>query len=204
MKAIACCIAGSLGLLTAQAQFFGPESLGGALLGGVLGGVIGNNTGHHGGSGAAIGAGAGFLLGAIIGEERREREYPPVIYPSPYPPAYYYPSAVAYPDGPSPAEYAVGGAAVGAASGALIGSAYGPAGRGALVGAGAGLLVGGLSAPRPVVVGPVPPPSLVVYPGGPVAVAPAAASTFLSAPVAPAAPVAPLSPLAPANALFGR
>ena len=182
-------------LLTAHAQLFSPESLGGAVLGGVLGGVIGNNSGHHGGTGAAIGAGAGFLLGALMGEERRQDEYRDAVY-SDSPPV-----GTAYPGGPSPLQTTMGGAALGAASGALIGSAYGHAGQGALIGAGTGLLVGSLAASRP----PAPAPRVVAYtvPSATVAY-PGASMNGMPITVgqAPMAPVAPLAPVAPASPVF--
>ena len=193
MNGLFCCLACSVCLLTAQAQFFSPESLGGAVLGGVLGGVIGNNSGHHGGTGAAIGAGAGFLLGAVIGEERRRYESRDVVYP--YPP----PADIAFPGGPGPVQSAVGGAALGAASGALIGSAYGHPGQGALIGAGTGLLVGSLATSRPPAASPraiayAVPPATVAYPGSSMN---GTETTFGRAPMAPIAPLAPVAPLSP-------
>ena len=62
--------AATLGLHV-NAQLFGPESMGGAVLGGIAGGVIGHNNGRRTAEGAAIGAGVGAVLGAIVGNERR-------------------------------------------------------------------------------------------------------------------------------------
>lgn len=55
---------------TANAQFFRPETTGGALLGGIAGGVIGHNSGHDSWKGAAIGTVVGGLLGSSIGNSR--------------------------------------------------------------------------------------------------------------------------------------
>jgi outer membrane lipoprotein SlyB len=203
MKGLFCWWVCSLCLLKAQAQLFSPESFGGAILGGVLGGVIGNNSGHHGGTGAAIGAGAGFLLGAVIGEERRQYENRDVVYS--YPP----PAASVYPGGPSPVQTAVGGAALGAASGALIGSAYGHAGRGALIGAGTGLVVGSLAASRPAafqrsaVAYPIP-SATVAYPGASMNGTQTLIGQAPMAPIAPLAPVAPMSPSFPVDLRVDR
>jgi uncharacterized protein YcfJ len=130
----------SIGLVaSSRAQLFSPESFGGAALGAISGAIIGGSTGHHAGEGAAIGAGAGFLLGSLVHYDRQERGYYPASYSyygEPYynSPYYYRPN------------YALGGAAFGAATGALIGYGSGHhAGEGAAIGAGAGLLFGSIA-----------------------------------------------------------
>ena len=117
-----------------EAQLFGPESLGGAMIGGLAGGIIGHNSGHRTGEGVAIGAGVGAVVGAIVGSERRREEGP--VYSSGYGYTTYY-------DRPN---YAVSGAVVGGVAGAVIGNNSGHHTlEGAAIGAGAGLLVGSLA-----------------------------------------------------------
>ena len=152
-------------LLSARAQLFSPESIGGAFWGSLIGRIAGGDC-HHGfsGQGAAIGAGVGLLAGALVGEARRQDYYnpSPVVYapapmasvgygygpggPSPY--VYYTPNAYSAPGyyyRPTRPNYAVGGTLLGAASGALIGEgASGKPGGGAAIGAGVGLLAGAL------------------------------------------------------------
>jgi outer membrane lipoprotein SlyB len=58
---------------SAQAQFFRPETAGGALLGGIAGAVIGHNSGdldNNAWRGAAIGTLAGGLIGSAVGQSR--------------------------------------------------------------------------------------------------------------------------------------
>ncbi len=92
-KLVLTCLA-SAALLSARAQLFSPEALGGAFWGAMIGGLAGG--GHHGyshhgnycssggfsGEGAAIGAGVGLLAGALVGEARRQDYYhaQPVVY----------------------------------------------------------------------------------------------------------------------------
>ncbi len=156
-------------LSTAQAQWFSPESFGGALWGAIIGGVVGSDC-HQGfsGEGAAIGAGIGLIAGTLVGEARRQNyssAYPQAAYasgayyqygvgfgtatgPSAQVYANYAPNAYcapAYYSQPPRPNYVVGGTLVGAASGALIGSASEKAGQGALIGAATGLVLGGLA-----------------------------------------------------------
>jgi outer membrane lipoprotein SlyB len=49
--------------LTARAEIFSRDALGGAVLGGVAGGIIGHNSGRRTAEGIGIGAGAGLLMG---------------------------------------------------------------------------------------------------------------------------------------------
>ena len=164
-KTLLTCVA-SAALLSAPAQLFGPESIGGALWGSLIGGIAGGDC-HHGfsGEGAAVGAGVGLLAGALVGEARRQDYYnsPPVVYaPAPtaavgygYGPGgssayvYYAPNAYCAPSyyyRPSRPNYAVGGTLLGAASGALIGEGtQGKPGEGAAIGAATGLVLGGIA-----------------------------------------------------------
>ena len=117
-----------------EAQLFGPESLGGAMIGGLAGGIIGHNSGHRTGEGIAIGAGVGAVVGAIVGNERRAHEETVV-----YGPGYGYTTY----ERPN---YAVSGAVVGGVAGAVIGNNSGHHTlEGAAIGAGAGLLLGSLA-----------------------------------------------------------
>ncbi|HTI72499.1 MAG TPA: YMGG-like glycine zipper-containing protein [Candidatus Limnocylindria bacterium] len=130
MKAIRLSALAVMFVVRANAQLFGPESLGGAVLGGVAGGIIGHNSGHRTGEGVAIGAGVGLIAGAIVGNERRREE------------AVYSPGYAVY-EHPN---YAVSGAVVGGVAGAVIGNNSGHHTlEGAAIGAGAGLLVGSLA-----------------------------------------------------------
>ena len=129
-RTILACLAG-MTVMSSQAQFLNPDSIGGAAIGAFWGGILGGDC-HHGFSGeaAAIGAGIGFLTGTLVNESRkREYEYyssqPAVYVPQPtvslgygYGPepsatyVYYAPNnymAPAYYYQPSRPNYAVGG-----------------------------------------------------------------------------------------------
>jgi len=162
-RTILACLAG-MTVVSSQAQFLNPDSIGGAAMGAFWGGILGGDC-HHGFSGeaAAIGAGIGFLTGTLVNESRK-REYehyssqPAVYVPQPsvslgygYGPevaptyVYYAPNnylAPGYYYQPTRPNYAVGGTLAGAASGALIGAGYHDAGKGAAIGAAAGLVLG--------------------------------------------------------------
>jgi hypothetical protein len=56
MKALWLSMAMAMMVVRGQAQLFGPESLGGALLGGLADGFISHNICHRTGEGVAIGA----------------------------------------------------------------------------------------------------------------------------------------------------
>jgi uncharacterized protein YcfJ len=165
MKKLFVTMVASVAMLSAQAQLFSPEALGGAMWGSLIGGMAGGDC-HNGfsGEGAAIGAGVGLLAGALAGEARRS-DYragePVVCVPAPavnfgygygscgssaY--VYYAPNSYCAPGyyyRPTRANYAVSGTVLGAASGALIGSASEQAGKGAAIGAAAGLVLGGVA-----------------------------------------------------------
>lgn len=151
--------------LSAPAQLFSPEALGGAFWGSLIGGVAGGDC-HNGfsGEGAAIGAGVGLIAGAVAGEARRQYYSDPQPYPAAPTAAvsfgygygscgssasvYYSPSAYVAPGYYSRAgrpNYAVGGTLLGAASGALIGAGNEQAGKGAAIGAAAGLVLGSVA-----------------------------------------------------------
>lgn len=66
--------------LPSQAQHFGPNAVGTAVVGGILGGVIGHNNGHRTAEGVAIGAASGLVLGAIADSRFRQ---PAACYPTP-------------------------------------------------------------------------------------------------------------------------
>lgn len=51
--------------VSAKAQLFSDNQLGGAVLGGVLGGVVGHNNNRQTAEGIGIGAGVGYLLGSL-------------------------------------------------------------------------------------------------------------------------------------------
>ena len=151
-------------LATAQAQFFGPNSIGGAFWGSIIGGIAGGDC-HNGfsGEGAAIGAGVGLLTGAFVDAAQRRNYYSYGSYDSAYVPApsvtfgygygncgssvYVYTSpnnycAPNYYYSPTRPNYAVNGTFLGAASGALIGAGSHDAGKGAAIGAATGFVVG--------------------------------------------------------------
>lgn len=67
-------------VLPSQAQTFGPNAVGTAVVGGILGGVIGHNSGHRTAEGVAIGAASGFVLGTIADSRYRQ----PMAYPAAY------------------------------------------------------------------------------------------------------------------------
>lgn len=128
---IAACV---MTALTANAQFFSREALGGAALGGLAGGIIGHNNGNHTAEGIGIGAGAGLLLGAIVHNEREERYYRT---PGPY---------AGYCTTEYRPSYAITGAAVGGVAGGIIGhNQHGHTLEGVAIGAGAGLVVGAVA-----------------------------------------------------------
>ena len=99
--------------VSAKAQIFSRESLGGAVLGGVAGGIIGHNSGRRTAEGIGIGAGAGLLIGALSSNYRRDY-YGGSYYSGPYARGYY---SHDYYYGPqyyrSRPNYAVGGALLG-------------------------------------------------------------------------------------------
>jgi uncharacterized protein YcfJ len=165
MKKLFVTMVASVAMLSAQAQLFSPEALGGAMWGSLIGGMAGADChDSFSGEGAAIGAGVGLLVGALAGEARRN-DYragePVVCVPAPavnfgygygscgssaY--VYYAPNSFCAPGyyyRPTRANYAVSGTVLGAASGALIGSASEQAGKGAAIGAAAGLVLGGVA-----------------------------------------------------------
>ena len=90
------------GAVSAQAEGFPSNTVGGAAIGAAAGAVIGNNTGgQHTGRGAAIGAVAGALIGLAIDQQSGSRRYqypeparcssqPEVVYVQPAP-VYQYP-----------------------------------------------------------------------------------------------------------------
>lgn len=124
-------------LLSAEAQLFSRESLGGAALGGLAGGIIGHNSGRKTAEGVAIGAGAGLLLGAITHTARRDFYYggPGPGVAAPY---YYYE--------PVRPNYAITGVALGGLAGGIIGHNNGRrTAEGIAIGVGAGLVLGGLA-----------------------------------------------------------
>jgi hypothetical protein len=139
-----------LALVPAQAQVFGPESVGGVVLGGIAGAIIGNNSGslhHNAWQGAAIGAGAGLLFGSALGDSRYQNAWAntQVTMPGAYvyrDSPYYYAGGRGYAyDRP---DYAATGTLLGGIAGAIIGNnSHGHnAWRGAAIGAGAGYLFG--------------------------------------------------------------
>lgn len=152
-------------LLSAPAQLFSPEALGGAMWGSMIGGIAGADChDSFSGEGAAIGAGVGLLVGALAGEARRNDGY--VGQPSGYVPAptlslgygygscgnsayvYYAPNSYCAPGyyyRPTRPNYVVSGTVLGAASGALIGAGNEQAGQGAAIGAAAGLVLGSVA-----------------------------------------------------------
>jgi uncharacterized protein YcfJ len=165
MKKLLVTVMACAALISAQAQLFSPEALGGALWGSLIGGLAGADC-HESfsGEGAAIGAGIGLLTGALAGEARRQQYAagePSIYVPAPtvnpgygygnwgssaY--VYYSPNAYTAPGyyyRPTQPNYAVSGTLLGAASGALIGSASEEAGKGAAIGAAAGLVLGGVA-----------------------------------------------------------
>ncbi|MSU31247.1 MAG: hypothetical protein EXS25_01035 [Pedosphaera sp.] len=126
-------VAIAIALAPVQAQLFGPESMGGALLGGIAGGVIGHNNGRHTVGGIAIGAGVGAVLGAIVGNERRAEEGLPRHF-------------VAAPPNPPTPSLALSGAVLGGIAGGVIGHNNGRHAVGGIaIGAGTGLLLGTLA-----------------------------------------------------------
>jgi uncharacterized protein YcfJ len=165
MKKLLVILLASTALLSAPAQLFSPEALGGAMWGSLIGGMAGADChDSFSGEGAAIGAGVGLLVGALAGEARRNTY--PVDEPVAYVPAttvslgygygscgssayvYYAPNSYCAPGyyyRPTRPNYAVSGTVLGAASGALIGSASEQAGKGAAIGAAAGLVLGGVT-----------------------------------------------------------
>jgi uncharacterized protein YcfJ len=165
MKKLLVTVMAGTTMLSAQAQLFSPEALGGAMWGSLIGGMAGADCyDSFSGEGAAIGAGVGLLVGALAGEARRN-EYQ-AGEPSVYVPAstvslgygygnygssayvYYSPNAYTAPGyyyRPTRPNYAVSGTLLGAASGALIGSASEDAGKGAAIGAAAGLVLGSVA-----------------------------------------------------------
>src|SRR5688500_18362636 len=72
--------------LTARAQIFSRDALGGAVVGGVAGGIIGHNSGRRTAEGIGIGAGVGLLLGGLTSNSRRH------YYEGPYSHDYYHSS----------------------------------------------------------------------------------------------------------------
>jgi uncharacterized protein YcfJ len=162
MKKLLVTVMASATLLSAPAQLFSPEALGGAMWGSLIGGIAGADC-HNSfsGEGAAIGAGVGLLVGALAGEARRNDQ--PASDPSIHVPAptvslgygygssayvYWSPNAYTAPGyyyRPTRLNHAVSGTVLGAASGALIGSAYDDAGKGAAIGAAAGLVLGSVA-----------------------------------------------------------
>ncbi|MGZ8938361.1 MAG: hypothetical protein ACXW32_04030 [Limisphaerales bacterium] len=127
--------------LTARAQIFSRDALGGAVLGGVAGGIIGHNSGRRTAEGIGIGAGIGLLAGGLTSSYRRH------YYEGPYSHDYYY-SSPAYYDRPyyRRPNYAIGGALLGGLAGGIIGHNSGRhTAEGIAIGAGAGLLMGGIA-----------------------------------------------------------
>ncbi len=135
--------------LPSQAQLFGRDALGGALLGGIAGGVIGHNNNRRTAEGIAIGAGSGLLLGSVLGQSRRNSAYydtQPYNYGySSYPSSYGYSPSYYSPSYGRP-NYALSGAALGALGGAVIGhNHHRQTAEGAAIGAAAGLVLGGIA-----------------------------------------------------------
>ena len=66
MKKLFLAVLAASTLISARAQWLGPNAANGAFFGGLAGGIIGNNfRGHHIGEGIAIGAASGLFLGAL-------------------------------------------------------------------------------------------------------------------------------------------